>query len=277
MTTVKVTAEEARDVVVGGGVLIPFRREVGRQDARIPALRQRVEDDGQEDAEHDEDVDRDGDEEEHAGKPGFAAHLAHPFPTIEAPLYILLLQARTKEMTDELDRRHDHRDGGGGVEVEFLEGPLVGRYRDDSRRTRGLAEEDGRGEDREGHHEIEAEGDRDAGDHQGEEDLPEGLPLVGAEHLAGLLEIGIDARYVAEEHEESVGEALEPERDHDAEELCVNLKGSFTMRRAMRSWLSQPAGPMKVSMPSDIKTVPRVMGTMRKKVISFSPRIPRRM
>ena len=40
----------------------------------------------------------------------------------------------------------------------------------------------------------------------------------------------------------------------------MNLKGSLTMRRAMSSWLSQPFGPMKVSMPSDTRTVPRVIG-----------------
>ena len=115
--------EEARDVVVVRRVFIPFGREVWEAAARIPALRQRVEDDGQEDAEHDGDVDRDGDEEQDAGNPGFAAHFAHPFPDHRGALVHPAPPGEHEGDDQELDRRHDHRDGRGGVEVEFLEGP----------------------------------------------------------------------------------------------------------------------------------------------------------
>src|SRR5208282_6211905 len=68
----------------------------------------------------------------------------------------------------ELDGGHEHRNRGRGVEVELLEGPLVRGDRDDPRGARRLPEQDRRGEDREGHHEIQAEGYRYARHHEGE-------------------------------------------------------------------------------------------------------------
>ena len=55
----------------------------------------------------------------------------------------------------------------------------------------GSPEEDGGRKHRERHDEIQAEADCDARHHEREEHPPEGLRAGGAQHLAGLLQVGL--------------------------------------------------------------------------------------
>ena len=65
----------------------------------MPALRHRVENDGHQDAQDIQDVDGHRREEKDAGEPVLPLHPGHPLPTMEAPLYILLLPTRTAKIT----------------------------------------------------------------------------------------------------------------------------------------------------------------------------------
>src|SRR5438105_11422288 len=160
-----------------------------------------------------------------------------------------LAQHYDDQQGGELEQSHDHGDGRGVGHVELLEGLRIGRDRDGTRGARGLAQQDGRRKRGEAHHEDQGEGDREPGGDQGQHHAVEHGPGPCAQRACRVLERRIDARDVAEQHEEAERELLHEERQHHSDVVVGEDQWLLEQARAEEHLVEPSLAAVKAENP----------------------------